>query len=371
MSSLAATQADGMYVPPSYLESGAYKSKSLNQYAGSKGHNQFLQRGVCRFELPFDGFCTKCGAIVGKGTRFNAHKAHVDDYFTTKIYEFTTRCRACGDCEFKVRTNPKERTFDYVSGLRKKVEEFDTAAAGTAGVIDTEFGNGILEYRDGGLVDAPDDGPAAAAPGLGQLEKRVAGHRKAQTEHERMTSLLALNSWKGEDADANAAVRASFRKDRKAKRRRLGEAGRMGLGRGIELLAEGAEEDAARAREAMGRRRREREAGSARRKEAARFRSAGAGSIFGAGGGGSSGGRGGRRSGRRKTAATGAGRSEGSKSKSSAGGNEAKSVANRTITIRHKKGGFHSTKSTEDEAPGASEDGALAALSGFYASDSD
>eukprot|EP00584_Thalassiosira_punctigera_P006759 CAMPEP_0172542018 /NCGR_PEP_ID=MMETSP1067-20121228/12711_1 /TAXON_ID=265564 ORGANISM="Thalassiosira punctigera, Strain Tpunct2005C2" /NCGR_SAMPLE_ID=MMETSP1067 /ASSEMBLY_ACC=CAM_ASM_000444 /LENGTH=214 /DNA_ID=CAMNT_0013328171 /DNA_START=200 /DNA_END=840 /DNA_ORIENTATION=+ len=214
MSSLAATQADGMYIPPSYLESGAYKKKSLNQYAGSKGHNQYLQRSVCRFELPFDGFCTKCDAIVGKGTRFNAHKAHVDDYFTTKIYEFTTRCRACGDCEFKMRTNPKERTFDYVSGIRKKVEEFDTAEAGTGGVIDTEIGNGILEYKNGRVLDAP-DGTA-----LNLLEKSAAGHRKAQTEHEHMTSLIELNAKMGEDADANASIRAAFRKDRKAKRRR-------------------------------------------------------------------------------------------------------------------------------------------------------
>ena len=111
MSSLAATQADGYYIPPDYIESGAYKKKSLNQYNQSKGHNQYLQRSVVRFELPFDGFCTKCGAIVGKGTRFNAHKAHVDDYFTTKIYEFTTKCRSCANCEFKIRTNPKEQTF--------------------------------------------------------------------------------------------------------------------------------------------------------------------------------------------------------------------------------------------------------------------
>ena len=46
MSSLSATQADGMYIPPDYLESGAYKKKSLNQYNNSKGHNQFLQRNV-------------------------------------------------------------------------------------------------------------------------------------------------------------------------------------------------------------------------------------------------------------------------------------------------------------------------------------
>jgi len=41
MSSLSATQADGYYIPPSYIESGAYKKQSINQYAKSKGHNQY------------------------------------------------------------------------------------------------------------------------------------------------------------------------------------------------------------------------------------------------------------------------------------------------------------------------------------------
>jgi len=97
MSSLAATQADGYWIPEDYYTTGAYKKKSISQFNGSKGHNQYLQRSVVRFELPFDGFCTKCDTIVGKGTRFNAHKAHVDDYFTSKIYEFTTKCRSCAD----------------------------------------------------------------------------------------------------------------------------------------------------------------------------------------------------------------------------------------------------------------------------------
>ena len=295
MSSLAATQADGMYIPPEYIESGAYKKKSISQFAGSKGHNQFLTRSVCRFELPFDGFCTACDAIVGKGTRFNAHKAHVDDYFTTKIYEFTTKCRACGECEFKIRTNPKERSFDYTDGIRKKVEEFDSAEAGTHGVIDTDFGNGILEYKNGSVVDAPtsllDDNnnvhtnipgaggasSSASASALHLLEKNVSGFRKAQTEHEQMTSLLELNSKTlGEGyAESNASLRASFRKDRKAKKRRLGEAAGMGLGKGIELLPEDSvatEEDATLAKYAMKSRR--------GKPERDKLRSVRAGSIF-------------------------------------------------------------------------------------------
>jgi hypothetical protein len=283
MSSLAATQADGYYIPPAYLESGAYKKKSLNQFNNSKGHNQYLTRSVARFELPFDGFCTHCHAIVGKGTRFNAHKAHVDDYFTTKIYEFTTNCRACGECEFKIRTNPKERTFDYVAGIRKKVEEFDSAEAGTHGVVDTEFGNGILQYKNGKV-----EGEVAAATtttlasnSLQLLEKNVAGHRKVQTEHEHMTSLLKLNSKMSDDADANASLRSAFRKDRKAKRRRLEEAAGLGLGRGIELK-ERNDEDMTLAKFTMDRSRKMERSGrsSAHQLENDRFRNARRGSIF-------------------------------------------------------------------------------------------
>ena len=86
----------------------------------------------------------------------------------------------------------------------------------------------------------------------------------------------------GEDADANAAMRATFRKNRKAKRRRLGDAGKMGLGKGIELLSEGTAEDEASAKEAMDRRERgSRESSAyARKSEQEKFRSVRTGSIF-------------------------------------------------------------------------------------------
>jgi hypothetical protein len=243
MSSLAATQADGYYIPPSYLESGAYKKKSLNQFNNSKGHNQYLTNSVCRFELPFDGFCVKCDSIIGKGTRFNAHKSHVDDYFTTKIYEFVTKCRSCANCEFRIRTNPKDGTFDYVSGIRRKVEEFDTVDAGTHGVIDTDYGNGILRYANGNLINADGEGkPGGGGEGDGptsmlrHLERDVIGHRRSQTDHDRMSHILDVNVRMIDDAGANAALRKSYRADRKARKRRLERASDMGLGRGIELL---------------------------------------------------------------------------------------------------------------------------------------
>jgi hypothetical protein len=61
MSSLAATQADGYYIPPEFFESGQYKKKTLNQFNNDyKGHNQFVTNAVVRFEMPHDGFCKQC-----------------------------------------------------------------------------------------------------------------------------------------------------------------------------------------------------------------------------------------------------------------------------------------------------------------------
>ncbi len=234
MSSLNATQADGYYIPPDYLNSGAYKKKSLNQFNKNKGHNQYLTNSVVRFEFPYDGFCLNksCGAHVGKGTRFNAHKGHVGDYFSTKIWEFTMKCRACKESKFVIRTNPKDRCFDYCSGIKKKVEEFDTANAGSLGVIDTEFGDGIHTYSDIKGIHAKDDTVSA----IDKLQKEKVGERKAMTERDAMQILMQHNeSTMLDDSMSNSELRSNYRKMRKAKKRRLDDAKSKGLGMDIEL----------------------------------------------------------------------------------------------------------------------------------------
>ena len=155
-----------------------------------------------------------------------------------------SRHHYCMNSEFKIRTNPKERTFDYVVGIRKKQEEFNSAEAGTLGVIDTDFGPGIFEYKDGKITDAPSNE-------LNLLEKNACSHRKTLTEHDQMISLLQLNKKLETDADANAALRTTFRKDRKAKKRRLNDAADAGLGRGIEMLSGDTDADVLRAKRAM------------------------------------------------------------------------------------------------------------------------
>jgi hypothetical protein len=72
MSSLAATQSYGYYLPPEYYESGAYLKQTRNQFAAASktnnnnnnsnrngttekkiktGHNQWLKHGIVRFVL--------------------------------------------------------------------------------------------------------------------------------------------------------------------------------------------------------------------------------------------------------------------------------------------------------------------------------
>jgi len=255
MSSLSAAQADGYYIPPQYLDSGAYKKKSVSQFnngngngngngKGTKGgHNQYLQRSVVRFELPYDGFCKNesCKAHVGKGTRFNAHKSHVDEYHSTKIWEFTMKCRACAVHKFVIRTNPKGRCFDYVTGLHRKVEEFDTAEAGTLGVIDTHRGNSIIQQQQETVISSlwhPDNTAINNDNDnlLKKLETRITGKRQAITERDAMQLLINhSNNTMRDDASSNSNLRETYRNVRNAKRTRLRSAQHIGLGNGIEL----------------------------------------------------------------------------------------------------------------------------------------
>lgn len=243
MSSLNATQADGYYIPPDYINSGAYKKKSLNQYNKSKGHSQYLQNGTVRFELPYKGFCLSCQSPIGKGTRFNAQKKSVGKYLTSIIYEFEMKCRLCQHV-FHIRTNPKEQCFDYVSGIKRKIEEFDTVDAKSLGVIDTEYGMAIHNFHNG-KIDKD-----LTHNAIDQLQTRIVGKRKAISEREQMEQLIQHNDLKKNDADVNSKVRASFRVERKSKKKRVSEVNRLGLGKGI-LLDNGRDSDLQTSRSAL------------------------------------------------------------------------------------------------------------------------
>ena len=214
MSSLAATQADGYYIDAAHRDAG---KDSKNKVSKSKGHNQFLQRSVVRFELPYKGICTGCKASIMRGTRYNAHKRTTNEkYFSASIYEFTMTCRQVGcSTKFCIRTNPQERGFDYVSGItiqKGQTDRLDEAASAS----------GLS--KDAGLSS------------LDRLETMATGKRRHMTEHESLTTLQNLNQQSSlHDADLNAKVRSRFRTDRKDKRARIAEGRRKGLG-DMELL---------------------------------------------------------------------------------------------------------------------------------------
>lgn len=231
MSSLSATQADGYYAPPEYFDSGQYKKKSRNQAAGSsKGHNQYLQNGVVRFELPYNAFCIQCGAYVSRGARFNAKKETIGAYLTSPIYEFRMKCRICAAVEFVIRTNPKERGFDYVSGIHKQVQDFNTAAARIAGVIDTKDGNRLVGSADRNSLE--------------YLDTIAKGKRKSATEWDALDNRMRLNNKTyGQDVTCNSKIRRIFRQDRKEKKDRLKKRAKLGWAEGMEVLRDDRLED--------------------------------------------------------------------------------------------------------------------------------
>jgi coiled-coil domain-containing protein 130 len=56
--------------------------------------------------------------MVAKGVRFNSIKTWVDNFHTTKIYEFRMKCPQCPQ-KFVVRTDPDNCDYIYVSGAKR------------------------------------------------------------------------------------------------------------------------------------------------------------------------------------------------------------------------------------------------------------
>lgn len=138
------------------------------------------------------------------------------------------KCRACAKQPFSIRTNPQGRCFDYVSGIRKKIEEFDPVEAGTLGVIDTTANNGKNTIHSDLIV---------ASDGVFEnLEKQVAVKQQKMTERDSMELLLRhSNATMYNDSVSNSKLRSAYRTSRKARKRRLGDAKRIGLCAGIEI----------------------------------------------------------------------------------------------------------------------------------------
>jgi len=121
MSSLAAARADNFYFPPEWTP----QMGGISKFQGSKGANQYEQKGIIRFELPFDGWCLGCGVHMTKGLRFNAKKEKEGKYFTTQIWSFHMKCFSTSCTQkYKILTDPKNCTYDFAEGIRKHEQDF-------------------------------------------------------------------------------------------------------------------------------------------------------------------------------------------------------------------------------------------------------
>jgi hypothetical protein len=225
MSSLAASQADGFYFPPEYLDNEVNKKMGLSKYQGSKGANQYQQKGIIRFELPFDAWCLKCKRHMSKGLRFNAKKDKCGNYFSTVIFSFSTKCPSC-DNPFVIKTDPQHNTYDYSEGLRKHEQDFEP-----------EAGDGIIEATSVDIKKKLAEDP------IFKLQHDKEDRERAMTAKTRLDNLVELSDLVYKpDYDRNSALRSSNR-SRRNRQKELAEEGAQ-LGLSIPLV-EPAESDTA------------------------------------------------------------------------------------------------------------------------------
>jgi coiled-coil domain-containing protein 130 len=229
MSSLAAARADNFYHPPDWDPS----KEGRNKYQKSKGSNQYEQKGLIRFEMPFDVWCTNCAKAtkeevqagtayshghenhIGRGVRFDAYKEQDGKYFSTKVWKFTMKCHLCYH-EMVIRTDPKNCDYELVKGLRRKVKEYKAEDVGV---------EELNEKKTKEQLEDP----------FYRLEHQSEDKRKATARAKGTEGLLELQSRKYDDYDANSSLRKKMRAKKKEDKKSQQEAKAKGL-TGVTLL---------------------------------------------------------------------------------------------------------------------------------------
>jgi coiled-coil domain-containing protein 130 len=227
MSSLAASKSDNFYYPPGWKP----EDGSISKFQGSSGANQYQKYGIIRFELPFDGWCMKCGRHMSKGLRFNAKKDKAGAYYTTTIWQFTMKCYSC-DQKLVIKTNPQERTYDFAEGIRKHEQEYDP-----------EKTDGVIE-----LLTAEQKFKIANDPML-KLQHINEGANRTKSALEQLSDLQQLQADVAKkDYDINSLLRKKNRAQKKKEIRQKEDGMKIGLN--IPLL-DYASDDEEEAKESM------------------------------------------------------------------------------------------------------------------------
>jgi coiled-coil domain-containing protein 130 len=227
MSSLAAARADNFYIHPEWRP----EYGGISKFAGSTGANQYQKYGIIRFELPFDGWCTKCERHISKGTRFNAKKDKAGKYFTTQIWSFSMKCASC-DNEMVIKTDPQNNTYDYAEGIRKMEQDYE------------------IEEGDSLIAPVSDEARALLANDpIYRLQHEKEDLEKARSGKEQILNLLDhYESTRKNDYAINSKLRQANRNHRKRARELTAEGEKRGL---MVPLVEPIEADIEEAKEAM------------------------------------------------------------------------------------------------------------------------
>jgi len=221
MSSLAAAQADGYYLPPDRQE----KLKSQT--------NQWQKSGVVRMELPFDGWCLVCNQHVARGLRFNATKKAAGKYLSTTLFKFTFKCLTC-KAELEMTTDPQNRSYSYSGNLRRQVQDYEPEDGDGVVVLDQIYG------PNGGEGGSEDDA-------ISRMQREKDEADKAEAVRQRVMDLEARSQLALDDYGVNAALRSAHRGNRHADKERLVQGRLRGMPDHVPL-AEASSSDAREAR---------------------------------------------------------------------------------------------------------------------------
>ena len=186
-----------------------------------------------RFEMPYAVWCGECKRYIAKGilsicfpyffilpigTRFNASKQKIGEYFSTEIVEFCMNCPSCSN-NLVIHSDPKNSDYTFHSGGTRKVQEFSHEDAETMPIKSDEY---VKEL--------------ATNPFL-QLEVTTDDIKKSVQKKPYISYLLGKKDrlWK-DDFKASQQVRKIFREDKKVTALKHNEILRMQKLSGLQAL---------------------------------------------------------------------------------------------------------------------------------------
>lgn len=188
-----------------------------------------------RFELPYSVWCGSCqppdSVLIGQGTRFNAQKKKVGNYFSTPVWSFRFKHTECGGW-IEIRTDPQRTRYVVVEGGREREE-------GGKGVYVEEGAEEADKERGEEKSKYGEEDPFA------RVETKTEDKEKYLTEKERIQQLIRLRNRDWADPyEKSRKLRRTFRQERKELERKENatEALRDKMSLGIGLLEENQED---------------------------------------------------------------------------------------------------------------------------------